>query len=166
MVSFLHSMIVRLVLAVCAFRKLCSNQNSTQWAMPTTECGRTHTCWQCIAKSIGHTADIMQEFNLVQGPARWVINPVKVLLPSTPLYQCWMGFWIGCSDLEGFSFRTQDFLPNTGARAAAVADSESRRSVGQKPELSGWQWCRTERCWAYYNAPDRKCHARFLWRGH
>lgn len=26
--------------------------------------GRTHSCLQCAGKSIGHTADIMQEFNL------------------------------------------------------------------------------------------------------
>ena len=35
---------------------------------------------------------------------------------------------MGCSDLEGFGFRTKDFLPNTRALAAA-ADSDSGKDL-------------------------------------
>lgn len=106
--------------------------------------GWSHSCLQRAGKSIGHTADIMQEFNLAWGSVRWVINPVKVLLPSTPLFRGWMGLWMGCSDLPGFSFRIQDFLPNTEARAAAADSGKSRVQVSSKWEIwetiEGAQW--------------------------
>lgn len=106
--------------------------------------GWSHSCLQCAGKSIGHTADIMQEFNLAWGSVRWVINPVKVLLPSTPLFRGWMGLWMGCSGLPGFSFRIQDFLPNTEARAAAADSGKSRVQVSSKWEIwetiEGAQW--------------------------
>lgn len=106
--------------------------------------GWSHSCLHCAGKSIGHTADIMQEFNLAWGSVRWVINPVKVLLPSTPLFRGWMGLWMGCSGLPGFSFRIQDFLPNTEARAAAADSGKSRVQVSSKWEIwetiEGAQW--------------------------
>lgn len=82
----------------------------------------------------------MQEFNLARGPVRWVINPVKGLLPPTPLFQGWMGLWMGCSDLEGFSFRTQDFLPNTEARAAAAEKNHvsSKWEICETKEAAQW----------------------------
>lgn len=82
----------------------------------------------------------MQEFNLAWGPVRWVINPVKVLLPPTPLFQGWMGLWMGCWDLEGFSSRTQDFLPNTEARAAAAEKIHvsSKWEICETKEAAQW----------------------------
>lgn len=114
------------------------------WAWKPGSVGRTHSCLQCAGKSIGHTADIMQEFNLAWEPVRWVINPVKVLLPSTPLFRGWMGLWMGCSDLPGFSFRT----PRLSAKHWSSCSSRwlweesgsSQLKVGVLRDKSGAQW--------------------------